>query len=176
MSTYGNTFANNRKVVAGGGKRVWHEIYHKYPVGGTISNLASFAVGSVIPAGSLAIWTSPSAVEIVVLPQPFDATQKYALNKEVVKDGVLYKCTTAITTPAAWDASKWTALEAGDTTYDKAAQANGLTHNDVYIEEGAFAATASVVFAGAVYSDRLGYEMPALVWENLKEVKPLPNM
>lgn len=40
----------------------------------------------------------------------------------------------------------------------------GLLANDIYVREGATAGTATVVYAGAIYSDRLAVEIPAEVW------------
>lgn len=47
-----NTFGKTSKSY-GSGKNIWHEIKGAYPVGGTIANLADFADGDVIPAGSM---------------------------------------------------------------------------------------------------------------------------
>ena len=38
----------------------------------------------------------------------YDSTKTYALNDKCVHSSTLYKCTTAITTPEAWNASHWT--------------------------------------------------------------------
>ena len=63
-----NTFGRTVKSY-GGGKMVWHSVDHKFPVGGVISNLADFAEGTVIPAGSMAIFNTANAtVEIVTDP------------------------------------------------------------------------------------------------------------
>lgn len=60
-----NTFGKTAKSY-GGGKNIWHEITGKYPVGGTISNLADFAEGTVIPAGSMVVYNSVSAIVKIV--------------------------------------------------------------------------------------------------------------
>ena len=39
--------------------------------------------------------------------ETFDAAKTYAVGDLVVKDGKSYKCKTAISTAAAWDATKW---------------------------------------------------------------------
>lgn len=38
----------------------------------------------------------------------YDSTRTYALNDKCVHSGTLYKCTTAIATPEAWNAEHWT--------------------------------------------------------------------
>lgn len=40
----------------------------------------------------------------------YDSTKTYALNDICTKSGTLYKCTTAIATPEAWNAEHWTAV------------------------------------------------------------------
>lgn len=42
----------------------------------------------------------------------FSASKTYAVGDYVTKDGKTYRCKTSITTAAAWDASKWTEVEA----------------------------------------------------------------
>ena len=44
----------------------------------------------------------------------FDATQTYAVGDRCTHESKIYKCTTAITTAAAWDATKWTELTGGN--------------------------------------------------------------
>lgn len=44
----------------------------------------------------------------------YNPASTYALNACVIYQGVLYKCTTAIATPEAWDSTHWTAIKAVD--------------------------------------------------------------
>lgn len=44
----------------------------------------------------------------------YNPANTYALNDCVIYQGVLYKCTTAISTPEAWDSTHWTAIKAVD--------------------------------------------------------------
>ena len=44
----------------------------------------------------------------------YNPASTYALNTCVIYQGVLYKCTTAIVTPEAWDSTHWTAIKAVD--------------------------------------------------------------
>lgn len=120
---YGNSFGRQSKSLSGG-KRVWNEIFHSYPVGGVISNISDFAAGSVIPAGSPAIWENGKVTVVT--------------SATIAEQGV---------------------------------NVNGLTHNDVYVEEGTAAATVGVVYAGVVYESRLDETIPDTVWANLAEIK-----
>lgn len=56
---------------------------------------------------------------------PFSATKTYALKDLVAYDGKIYRCTTAITVGAAWDATKWTEIGAGYTLPTATAAALG---------------------------------------------------
>lgn len=44
----------------------------------------------------------------------YDSTATYAVGDYCMKDGVLYRCTTAISTPEAWTSGHWTAVQVGD--------------------------------------------------------------
>lgn len=46
--------------------------------------------------------------------EPFSAAATYAVGDKAEKGGTVYSCTTAITTPAAWDATKWEATTLRD--------------------------------------------------------------
>lgn len=46
--------------------------------------------------------------------EEFDAEETYAVGDVVLKDGVGYKCTTAISTATAWDATDWTEISTVD--------------------------------------------------------------
>lgn len=114
---HGNTFGKTSNSF-GAGKNVWHEVKGQFPVGGVI-DLASYAVGDVIPAGSLV------------------ALNQSAHTAEIVK--------------------------ASETA--KLANVNGLLYNDIYVDAAAKsatgAATATVVYAGEVYVDRLAEGIPS---------------
>ena len=169
----GNNFGTTSKTF-GGSKNIWQYIGQGFPVGGTVSNLSSYASGDIIPSGSMAILdTVANTVEIIKV-QSFDATKTYALNDEVIYGGVAYKCSTAITAAADWNADKWTALKEGDATYDKLIKVNGLTQNDVVVDDSAKSttgnATERVIFDGIIYSSRLIYEVHDVVWSNLVKI------
>ena len=48
------------------------------------------------------------------LADAYDSTATYAVGDYCLKDGVLYRCTTAISTAEAWTAGHWTAAQVGD--------------------------------------------------------------
>lgn len=60
MGTIGNTY-DQKSVNYGHARKVWREIRHRYPAGGTISNVADFVDAGKIPAGT---------------PVTFDAAEK----------------------------------------------------------------------------------------------------
>lgn len=70
----GNSFSDGSHVVSKGAVRVWREIRHQYPAGGTIKNFSDFAAMGKVPAGT---------------PVTFDQEKKEitALTDAVVKAG-----------------------------------------------------------------------------------------
>jgi hypothetical protein len=48
----------------------------------------------------------------------YDATATYAVGDLCIYDGILYECTTAITTAEAWDATHWKTSNFGDAVSD----------------------------------------------------------
>lgn len=64
---------------------------------------------------ALASEVDPSTV---IAPE-YDETQTYAVGDLVIYRSVLYRCTTAITTPEAWTAAHWTAVTVADELADK---------------------------------------------------------
>ena len=169
----GNNFGKTTKEY-GGSKVIWHYIGQGFPVGGSLSNLSDFASGDIIPAGSMAILDTVNNTAKIVQVAAFDATKTYALNDEVIHGGIAYKCSTAITVAAAWNATEWTALAAGDSTYDDLVLVNGLTQHDIVIDDSAKSATGyatvRVIFDGTIYSSRLIYDVPDIVWQNLGKI------
>lgn len=169
----GNNFGRSSRDF-GGSKVIWQYIAQGYPIGGTVSNLADFSSGDIIPSGTMAIYDSVACTVKVIKIASFDATKTYALNDEVIYQGVAYKCSTAITTPAAWNATKWTALASGDATYDNLLKVNGLLQHDIIIDDSAKSdtgnATGRVIFDGIIYSSRLIYEVPDIVWSRLVRI------
>lgn len=169
----GNNFGKTSREF-GGSKVIWQYIAQGYPIGGTVSNLADFSIGDIIPSGTMAIYDSVGSTVKVIKIASFDATKTYALGNEVIYQGVAYKCSTAITTAAAWNATKWTALTTGDSTYDDLVKVNGLLQHDIVIDDSAKsttgAATGRVIFDGIIYSSRLIYEVPDVVWAKLVRI------
>lgn len=56
----------------------------------------------------------------------YDATATYAVGDLRIYDGILYECTTAITTAEAWDATHWKTSNFGDNVADLKRQINEL--------------------------------------------------
>lgn len=67
-----NTFGQTSKSY-GSGKNIWHEIKGAYPVGGTIANLSAYAVGDVIPAGSMCVLDQVAHTITIVKASETDA-------------------------------------------------------------------------------------------------------
>lgn len=62
---------------------------------------------------SLLFQTTPIFPALADLPE-FSASSTYAVGNKVQKDGKYYKCKTAISEAAAWDASKWDEITQND--------------------------------------------------------------
>lgn len=78
------------------GKNLFEKGLMLVSVGGRIINPAAF-IGSAV---TVIDKTGAGSAE-------FEATKTYTVGSMVTKVGKVYKCTTAITTAAAWDLSKW---------------------------------------------------------------------
>ena len=61
-----------------------------------------------------------------------------------------------------------TATNTGGTVEPKTI--NGLLENDIWVEKGTTYATATVVYGGKIYADRLAEEVPSEVWAVLPEI------
>ena len=73
---------------------------------GTVYDTAGDAVRGQVTALEGQIGTAGTNIAAA-----YDATQTYAVGDYCVKDNVLYKCTTAISTAEAWTAGHWTAVK-----------------------------------------------------------------
>ena len=78
----------------------------------------------------------------------YNPANTYALNSCVIYQGILYKCTTAITTPEAWDSTHWTAIKAVDVgSGGGGGGASSLTQlSDVTITSGTLADKQFLMF------------------------------
>ena len=65
----------------------------------------------------------------------FSASSTYAVGDYVMHEGKLYRCTTAITTAAAWNSSKWTAAVLTDDVRDNSADCDGLVDHLVEVTD-----------------------------------------
>lgn len=59
---------------------------------------------------SAGAWNSAHFDELYAIPVDFSADATYAVGAQVVQAGSVWQCISAIATPAAWDATKWTRL------------------------------------------------------------------
>lgn len=62
----GNSFLNKKETIGGRAERVWREIRHRYPAGGTITNLSDWATDGIIPSGRPVVY-DPEAKTMSVL-------------------------------------------------------------------------------------------------------------
>lgn len=62
----GNVFKSGSITFSGPAQRVWREIRHRYPAGGTITNLSDFTSAGIIRSGSPVSY-DPADKEITVL-------------------------------------------------------------------------------------------------------------
>ena len=126
INPFGNSFGTTSKEFAAG-KYIWHEVKAKYPVGGVV-DLSSYAVGDVIPAGSMLYFNQSTKAVSVIL--------------------------------------------ASDTA--GLANVNGLLENDIFVDEAAKgtygAVTATPVYAGEIYIDRVAQAIPDSVLANLPQI------
>ena len=76
----------------------------------------------------------------------FSTTATYAVGARVVSNGVLYRCTTEVSTPGPWDASKWTVLFDFATDTEPTELSNALLTSDrIWLALSVKASVASTV-------------------------------
>jgi len=63
---------------------------------------------------------------ISMLGSEYSVTSTYGVDDYCIYDGILYQCTTAITTPEEWDASKWAQANLGDGIENKVNKVAGM--------------------------------------------------
>ena len=92
----------------------------------------------------------------------YDDTATYAVGDLCIYNNTLYKCTTAITTAEAWNASHWTATSIADelankanasNTYTKTQVDNALNNKQDKLNKGTLGSTVDLdtLFANSVY-------------------------
>jgi len=153
-----NTIGQGSATI-GGHFPIWSRVREVYQGGGQI-DASDYSAGDLIPAGTMVHFAGPGAEVTVYLPTAFSASSTYAVGDYVTYNNKLYICKTAITTAAAWDATKWT---------EKTSDVNGLIMDDVLIPDGAVLATCAVVRAGRIYADRAG--LPTGIEANLPMIE-----
>lgn len=65
----------------------------------------------------------------------FSASSTYNVGDYVMHEGKLYRCTTEITTAAAWDSSKWTAAVLANDVRDNSADCDGLVDHLIEVTD-----------------------------------------
>lgn len=129
----------------GGHFPVWSRVRELYQGGGMIDH-TKYPAGTVIGAGT-PVQFMGAGQQVVILAGPaYESTKTYAVGDIVEQAGKIYKNKTAIESPEAFTASKWT---------DITGTVNGLIFEDVCIPEGCILATCAVVRAGRIYADRV---------------------
>ena len=92
--------------------------------------------------------TFPGLNDVYKIPQEADeysASATYAVGDYCIKDGVLYRCTTAITTAEAWTAGHWTATQLADEVTSQSEKIEtAITQINSTIYNGDFSATEFV--------------------------------
>lgn len=89
------------------------------------------------------------------LADAYDSTATYEVGDYCLKDGVLYRCTTAISTAEAWTAGHWTAVQVGDDLSDLKGAINQNNNNLAITESGNTASRNYSVGAYVVVSGQL---------------------
>ena len=77
----------------------------------------------------------------------YDSTATYAVGDYCIKDGLLYKCTTVISTAEAWNVQHWSATSAAD----EFGNAVYIDYNDVDLFDGFYKLSAMVNAGKIVY-------------------------
>lgn len=76
-----------------------------------------------------------------IVAEEYSASKTYAVGDYVLKDGVLYRCTTAITTAEAWTVAHWTAAKVGSdlgdlkTALQSGSEEDAIYHLGFYLDE-----------------------------------------
>lgn len=129
----------------GGHFPVWSRVRELYQGGGMIDH-TKYPAGTVIGAGT-PVQFMGAGQQVVILAGPaYESTKTYAVGDIVEQAGKIYKNETAIESPEAFTASKWT---------DITRTVNGLIFEDVCIPDGCTLATCAVVRNGRIYADRV---------------------
>lgn len=94
---------------------------------GMVASFMTFGHVVVYLKNANAILAAMDGSILVGAPAEYDATADYAVGDYVTKDGVVYKCNTAITGGESWTVGHWTAIDDTDTSTDLCVlEVNGL--------------------------------------------------
>lgn len=137
----GNAFAKGKWAI-GKGQKVWREIRHRFPAGGTIVNFAQFLGLGVVPAGTPVVFDDSKYEITAINAVAYDPTAKYAVGDTCVNSNKLYVCKTAIEEAESFTAAHWTEVKS----------ISGYLQDDVVVDTDTFAATGTVVYSGELYA------------------------
>ena len=94
---------------------------------GMVASFMTFGHVVVFLKNANAILTAMDGSILVGAPAAYDASADYAVGDYVTKDGVVYKCNTAISGGETWTAGHWDAIDDSDTSTDLCVlEVNGL--------------------------------------------------
>ena len=82
--------------------------------GDTTQSQSSNPVGTYTDAAKIAIRNMLGSASVADIAPMYDSTATYDLGEYVIYNGTFYRCTTAITTAEAWDATHWTLATIGE--------------------------------------------------------------
>lgn len=93
----GNTYGSETFEISNGQKRVWREIRHRYPAGGTFSSdVLTANAGKVIPAGTPVVLDQSTKTLTLANTTSASAVDGFTQEDVYVKDGVVAASATVI--------------------------------------------------------------------------------
>lgn len=116
-----------------------------YVVRNSVLYRCTTAIGSGGETWNAAHWTTVNIGDELVaikagidlleedLADEYSSSSTYAVGDYCMKDGVLYRCTTAISTAEAWTSGHWTAAQVGDELCDLQGSLNAMKPSQIEI-------------------------------------------
>jgi hypothetical protein len=185
MGRMGNTFGS-QTVSVGHARKVWREVKDQFPAGGVVSNLSDWLTNSVgkIPAGTFCKWYDDASnqggkkVVCYTDAQIADATEDH-YNKVASPTGNPKTKGYYELSEEEYVATTDTSVTANKDYYEKVDAVgvaslgiNGATLYDIDIEAGDTVGTATVVYAGEIYS----YMIPSATLALVKDLVALAEI
>lgn len=75
-------------------------------------------------------------VDLASLADEFSTSSTYAVGEYVRRGGIMYRCTTAVTTAGAWNASNWTEVNIGDELENRVLKTGDTMTGNLDLSEG----------------------------------------